>query len=424
MKIKTIKKAIAMFSLVAVSIASVGMSTVVAYDTVETQLIPTDNGGSTDPIRIKAKWEMLNLVAGDPGVGEIGEDDSTTDGAQFLPPVGGWGENMKYTVCAIVHGPEKNIINIDRVITEIYYPYKPMHTSGHSYGCPVCNGSDIGISNDNGAEIDNPSGGCGAQIEQNFLTKLDQAEGKRLVCGDGSNDGIRQYNDGLIKWGSGEGYEEVCNDTTGQLTKGYAAVYCADKDLIWEDPAGNYKVDVFAFDTSNNQSAVFTNLFKYIGVMGFQVDFNKMKYGNVEISKHRRVYGDKCYWPGDSNVPTVRNTGNVRLNMKVAQDDMGLGYQTGTINWNVEYDARVGDSEADWVVYKPFKKKGVSGSPAIGDPANNNYGEYEQLFEILDLSEIEEMDFSIHVIEKFPGNLSGYSGTMWLGADPADFESC
>ncbi|MCK5320098.1 hypothetical protein KAJ61_01780 [Candidatus Parcubacteria bacterium] len=401
-------KKVIIFSLMFVM--TFAMSGLTALATVQTQLIPQANSDSTDPIRVKAKWEMLNLVSGDPGVGEQGEDDSTVAGAQFLPPTAGWGANMNYTVCAIVHGPEKNIDNIDRVITEIYYPDAPMHTSGHSFGGPTCNDSSIGISNDDGIEIDNPSGGCGAKIEQNFLHKLTQIDGKNLVC-----EAIRKGgNDNLIVWGANEGYEEVCNDTDGQLTKGYAAVYCADKDLIWEDPAGDYKVDVFAFDKSNNQSAVFTNYFEYIEMMGFQIDFNTVNYGDVKISEHKRVYGDKCYWPGDSNVPTVRNTGNVRLNMKVAQDDMGLGYQTDSTTWNVEYDARVGDLETDWAYYDPFGLKGTT--PGCGD--------YTTLEEILDLSEIEEMDYSIHVVEKFPGNLTSYSGTMWLSAVKADFEVC
>ena len=413
MKLKNIKKVIAMFSLVAVSFASVGVSTVVAIDTATTQLTPDTSGGSTsDPIRIKAKWEMLNLVTGvAAGVNEEGRDDSADPGAQFLPPVAGWGADMNYTVCAIVHGPEKNIDNIDRVITEIYYPDTPMHTSGHLTGGDTCNNDPNGIYNDDGFEIDNPSGGCGAKIEQNFLYKLDQVEGKNLVCNE-----IMNNNNNLIEWGTGEGYYEVCNETDGQLTKGFAAVYCADKSLIWEDPAGDYRVDVFAFDKSNNQSAVFTNDFKYIEMMGFQVDFNTVNYGNVKISEHKRVYGDKCYWPGDSQVPTVRNTGNVRLDMKIAQDDMGLGYQTDTTdNWNVEYDARVGDLEIDWKVYEPFGMKGEVPESCDYIPLNG---------EILDLSEIEEMDFSIHVIEKWPGNLTSYTGNMWLSADKADFGSC
>jgi len=376
-----------------------------ADQTAVTQLTPQTSGGSSDPIRIKAKWEMLNLVTGAPaGVGEAGKDDSTDPGAQFAAS-GQWNANMNYTVCAIVHGPEKNIDNIDRVIAEIYYPNTPMHTSGHS-SCDTLSGA---VKNDNGAEIDNPSGGCSAKIEQNFLTKLSQADGKDLVCNAIKNGS----NSGLIQWASEENYEKVCNDTDGQLTKGYAAVYCADKSLTWEHPAGSYKVDVFAFDKSNNQSGVFTNYFSYIQTMGFQVDFNQVNYGNVKISEDKRVYGDKCYWPGDNNVPTVRNTGNVRLNMKVAQDDMGLGYQTGTSNWNVEYDARVGDLETDWTIYSPFGVKGTTP------------GSYTTLTgEVLDLSEIEEMDFSIHVKEKWPGNLNAYSGKMWLSAGFADFGTC
>ena len=405
MKVKLIKKAIAMFSLVAVSVCTFGLNVTVATGPVQTQLTPTSGGCTDDPIRIKAKWEMLNLVAGDPGVGENGEDDKhSVAGAQFAAS-GQWGVDMDYTVCAIVHGPKKNIDNIDRVITEIYYPDTPMHISGHSDCQENCGAN--GVKNDDGSEIDNPSGGCGVKIEQNFLVKLDQAEGKNLVC-----NAIYGNNYNLIEWGTDENYEKVCNDTDGQLTKGHAAVYCADKSLTWEHPAGDYTVDVFAFDESNNQSVVFTNDFTYIETMGFQIDFDTVNYGDVKISEHKRVYGNKCYLPSSSDTPTVRNTGNVRLNMKVAQDDMGLGKQTGSSYWNVKYDARVGDLETDWRYYSPFGIKGTTP------------GYYKTLYEVLDLSEIEEMDFSIHVIEKWPGNLTSYTGSMWLSASKANFEAC
>ena len=419
------KKLIAITLMTALAVMTVGPALSVAGPgSVETQLNPLAGGGSSaDPIRIKAKWEMKGScfdVAGagttqDPyvytynkctGVGE-GRDDNYNSGAQFSAP-NQWGIDMDYTVCAVVHGPEQNIANIDRVIADIYYPDTPMHLSGHSVGGAVCNQSSIGISNDDGYEIDNPTGGCSAKIEQNFLHKLTQLDGINLVC-----NAIHDNNNDLIEWASGENYDMLCNATNGQLTKGFAAVYCADKHLIWEDPAGMYKVDVVAFDTSNYQSVVFTNHFQYMDTMGYQIDFDKVNYGDVKICEHKRVYGDKCYWPGDSNVPTVRNTGNVRLNMKVAQDDMGLGFQTGSSVWNVEYDARVGDLEADWKVYSPFKFKGDSGNP-----------QYTVLDEVLDLSEIEEMDFSIHVIEKWTDNLPAYSGSMWLSAVQAPFESC
>ena len=54
MKIKLIKKTIAMFSLVAVSVAMMGLNVAVAVDTG----LERSEGAADSPI-IKAKWEML-----------------------------------------------------------------------------------------------------------------------------------------------------------------------------------------------------------------------------------------------------------------------------------------------------------------------------------------------------------------------------
>ncbi len=128
MKLKNIKKAIAMFSMVAVSVASLGMNVAVANGSVATSVTPDTSGGSiTDPIRIKAKWEMKGPCFGSgsynycAGIGE-GKDDSMADGAQFAAP-GQWGANMNYTVCAIVHGPGKTLAilikSLPKSITQI-----------------------------------------------------------------------------------------------------------------------------------------------------------------------------------------------------------------------------------------------------------------------------------------------------------------
>lgn len=407
-----------MFSVVAVSVATMGLNVAVATGPVTTSVTPNYDGGSNpdSSIFVKGKWEMLNLVAGDPGVGEKGRDDNTADGAQFDAP-GVWGANMNYTVCAIVRGPNDYIDNIRDVYAEIYYPTdRPMHTSGitcDDYNCVT------GCYNDDPVEIDNPSGGCGAHIEQNNLHRLNQLDGYNLVCNE-----LRVNNTNLPEWatgydpnlgGSAGSWEELCG-LEGELTKSWAAVYCSDKDITWEDPAGDYRVTVTAYDTEDNQSNVLENSFTYQEHLGFEIDFNSVDYGVVSISEHKMIAGNKIFKENDgSSLPTVRNTGNVRLNMKIAQDDMGLGMLEDGSDWRPEYDARVGDLYENLVSYDPFGAKGTTPTYPC---------DYTTLDEILDLSEIEEMDLSIHVKEKWPLNLPSYSGTMWLGANRADFELC
>ena len=136
-----------------------------------------------------------------------------------------------------------------------------------------------------------------------------------------------------------------------------------------------------------------------------------MSYGQVMLNTDKKVSGDLTW---GNNVPSIRNLGNTRLWMKIAQDDMGLGQSSGV--FNVKYDARVGNNLNDWSSkYSPFKLKGTAGSPTSG--------QYVQLEDILDLSETEEMDFSI-LVAKWPNTNASYTGTMWLSAVSAPFRIC
>ena len=87
--------------------------------------------------------------------------------------------------------------------------------------------------------------------------------------------------------------------------------------------------------------------------------------------------------------------------MKVQQDDMNLE-STDNV-WNVRYDARVGNNDADWRNYDPYQTK--------------------KLQDVLDLSELEEMDFSI-LVTKFPSPNYDYYGEMTLSATQANFRNC
>jgi hypothetical protein len=136
------------------------------------------------------------------------------------------------------------------------------------------------------------------------------------------------------------------------------------------------------------------NHFTYLPVTAFETDFTTVSYGNVKLNTHKIISGNLLWEPTASTQPTVRNVGNTRLAMTVRQDDMGLG-MTG-LAYNVKFDARVG-SIAPFVVYDP------NTTNTLGD--------------VLDLSEMDEMDFSID-ISKFPPDHVGnsYTGSMTLGA--------
>ena len=375
------KKLIASLLAMAMVVSILGPA--VAQATITTGLT-RGLGGGDSPI-VKVKWEMHA-----PYASLLGTDDSEDPGAQFYPP-GVWDASMNYSVCAIVTDPD-GVANIDGVYVDIYYP------EGIAFHPEDGDHPDV-VGGGDGSPDDYGLSGCGAFIEENELLRLPKMDGYNLFCST-----IRYYNSNLPTFFDTYDYDEICG-ATGELMKEEAYVYCDDKTLTWEDPAGTYRVEVFALDTTGNFSYTSTpdyNEFEYLPLVGYEVDFDQINYGQVMLNSHKIISGDLTWDDGTGpNPASVRNIGNTRLYMWVEQDDMGLG-STG-IDWNVQYDARVGNEELDWVVYDPE--------------------DVVKLEDILDLSEMEEMDFSIKIF-KFPSTETGYSGDLELSASRADFRAC
>lgn len=363
-------------------------------------------GGGANPI-IKAKWEMNGPYNAS---STWGTDDSPAPGAQFMP-TGIWGSRTtdpdagekKFSICTIVTDPD-GVPDINRVFTDWYYPSDvAFHPAPVGNPDEINGGPDTGYTNPNGdvsPGYDYGVNGCAAPVEdENELFALSKMDGYNLFC-----NAIRNNNNNLPKFYSPYDYDEICGET-GELMKETAVVYCTDKVLEWEDPAGDYRVDVLAQDDAGLYSytqAPNTNNFEYLPLTGYEVDFANVDYGSVKLNTHKVISGDTTFeTSGTSTRPTVRNVGNTRLYMSVNQNDMNLGTTDG--NWNVEYDARVGNNSADWRYYDP--------------------NETQWLEDILDLSETEEMDFSI-LVKKFPLLSSNWTGSMWLGSTQAEFRQC
>ncbi len=393
MKQKTMRKLVAL--TVAFAFAFSGVLPALAAPDASTGLTRSSGGGSA-PI-IKAKWEMKTTAT--PNL--LGLDDSPNAGAQFNPP-GVWDATMNYTACAIATDPD-GIGQLDTpggVYADIYYPNaKAIHD--------LVPTTDVHPDTAGGTQ-DVGQGGCGVFKEENTLIKLHKNDGYELFCNQ-----IRNNNTNLPTFNPAYDYNEICA-ADGELQKETAAVYCEPKTLKWEDPAGLYTVKVFAQDQGGNSSAILENQFEYLPLTSFEKDFSNVNYGTVGLSTvHKKIPGDLTFdVGGNSAFPTIRNLGNTRLYMHVAQDDMGLGQSSGA--WNVEFDARVGNNLNDWKIYSPFGYK-----PAAPVWSSS----YTQLEDILDLSETEEIDFSI-MVKKFPDANTSYSGNMYLAATAAPFRVC
>lgn len=334
---------------------------------VTTGLTQVQAGGDA-PI-VKAKWEM-NPDKNSAGE-YLGTDDSTVAGAQFNP-TGVKDQNRTIAICAIVTDTE-GIGDIAGVYADVYYPEN----------------IDLGPSH---VKLPNQSGdGCGQFMQEDTLIALSKDDGIELFCNK-----IKNNNNNLPTFQSSYFYPEICNQD-GELMKETAKVYCAEKDLSYEDPSGMYGVTAVAQD-ANSLTGTLDNEFEYLPLTAFETDFTSVNYGNVKLNTEKIVNGDLAWGTGGA---TVRNVGNTRMNLTVWQNDMGLGKTSG--NWNVMYDARVGSI----VPHQDY-------APEVTTT----------LEDALDLSEMDEVDFSI-LVSKFPINHpTSWTGTMTLGAVEAEHLLC
>jgi len=325
----------------------------------------SDTSGGLAPI-VKAKWEAYP---------DRYTDESTDAGAQFMPS-GVKDVVTTISMCAIVTDPD-GLADVKNVYADVFYPVNV----------------DLGTSH---VALPDQSGlGCGELMQEDSLTQLTKQEGIDLFCGD-----VRTHNNNLPTFEPGYDYDEICAED-GELMKETAAVYCGSKDLSYEDPSGEYIVWAVGQD-QNGLQGILENHFDYLPLTAFETDFNTVQYGKVKLNTRKIISGNLIWDAINQGKASVRNVGNTRLAMQVWQDDMELGKTDGL--WNVEYDARVG-SDAPFAVYDPEVTT--------------------TLLDELDLSELDEMDFSVE-ISKFPPTHDGdsYIGTMTLSAIPVPHLVC
>lgn len=345
-------------------------------------VIPTEvdvTGGTTSPPIIKVKWEQdttPSLEDGDPG--------HAIDGAQFLPPgVFGGTKIVQYWV--IVTDPE-GVATVAEVMVNVYHPAGPPENGSHKYKIVLTKVDKFGVG----------------------IPAYEAARGAGLV--------FYGYNPAIQA-----DYTDV--EVMDELNKCTAEVYMAEEVLDYHQPAGDYTVMADACDQGNAYASEATprtdlvNTFTYVAVAGFEVDFNALNYGTVEVCKNKWIAGDVIWnTPLDAapapNPATVRNIGNTDIKITVHQDDMTFGHTgitptayQGTVppapgqsNWNVNFDARLGSDPANEMYYDPCVTV--------------------TLPNVLKLCNTDELDFSIHVIESIAGV---HTGTTTLGCEEVAF---
>lgn len=194
------------------------------------------------------------------------------------------------------------------------------------------------------------------------------------------------------------GYETNYTECRWELTNGVARIYWGMANISYCQPAGCYRVNVSASDMGSSYSADLVNNFWYVPTVGVDYDFTQVDYGNVDEDFEGNCPGNPYFNPGDL-MPTVRNTGNVPVNLSIIQDDMNFGMsQVGGVDvWNVFYGARLGDVTHTRIDYEPEEEV--------------------TLPDILPLCTEMKLDFYI-LVDKGPLD-TPYSGTMDITASMA-----
>jgi len=226
--------------------------------------------------------------------------------------------------------------------------------------------------------------------------------------------------------GAGHDWATLCTDgVEGSLPKGDAALYCGTRNLSYEAAAGTYEVQVHAV-ANGMDSNYLPNNYLYVPKAGFQVDFNKISYGTATWTdpsiigitggqynwaspfvKWNTISGDTNWTASPTNNnATVRNIGNVELDMQVAQDRMNTELTNGMDN--IRFMGRVGSLDGYWQQYKP--------SDDMTNPT------WTKLTRYIELSNKDEMDFGMAITKFHEGTV--YSGTMKLMGTQHDFGKC
>lgn len=389
------KKVISICLLVALAVMTAGPAiaadpVIIGAGTVGTGL--TKGTGGVAPI-VKAKWEMNGPWSAALGTSGVAQDDyPAIPNAQFDPSMK-YQVNKVISICGVIY--DQSLTDINAVYGDVYYPQislGPNHPADRQ-GCSTRVGSECTM-----VKI------AGEDHTANKNASWD------LFCNK-----VRNGNTGVLPtFADSETFDTICSND-GWIKKDVAYVYCCDKNLSYEDPSGNYKVDVWSQSKTNATSDPLVNYFTYNDGTAFQTDFTNVAYGAVTLNNWVVAPGNVNFVNGDGR-PTIRNVGNTRLAINVAQDDMGMGDRdlspTSTA-WNVHYKAKI-NTDGVYAPYEPFKKKAT-----LGDHLDN---QYQLLDKEIDLSTDDEIDFGV-LVDKFEGS-GPFSGTMWLKGTMADHLTC
>lgn len=374
-----------------------------------TEVVVPEGGGSS-PI-IKAKWEQDKtdcLEDADPLHEKSGAqwDDNANCNAQFQPPCLFEGKKHVEYWAIVTH--DYGVDEIAKVYVDVYHP--------------------MDFPDERLAEMGLERKKYELQLEPQDKKVNPDAPGG--YDPDGAIDAfVQAWEAKLVTWNPAcyATADEAYADIMDELLKCTAKVYMVQGVLDYHQPCGDYKVEIKAVDKKSNWKQ-FVNCMTYECVCCFDIDFDKVDFGKINICSKKWIAGDTTFddpvAPApDPNPATVRSIGNCDMHLMIHQSDLvgdvegALGitgtddpteYQgtvqpnikdpdpgwqhSGPSNWNVHWDARLGNAPINERFFDPCVEV--------------------ELPNKLKLCNKDELDLSIHIVKAKPDI---YKGTMTLG---------
>jgi len=137
------------------------------------------------------------------------------------------------------------------------------------------------------------------------------------------------------------------------ILKAQFKMFKIDNQLNNHHTPGNYIVYFKVVDNQGGFSED-TCTFAYLSINAMEIDFNNVNYGLIEVGIEKWVAGDINFDPsGTSDRPTVKNQGNVNIQIRVLGEDMtGVNSPSQTIDASALSVEFMGQHEYDissWV---------------------------------------------------------------------------
>jgi hypothetical protein len=343
-------------------------------------IVDVEPSGTSNPPIIKCKWEFAVE-------GQFGMDaDPTVNKTQVDPPM----EYDGYTpvdVFVIIRDPDNSDEAMNGWVEIDFYH-------------PINNGADNLMEPGDGSFKDNL-----------ILSLIPSADALAIL------DAIETNDLEDIIWFNAP---YTLTEIKEELMNGDAYCFNATYYMYYHQPAGWYKVEATAFDVHGTPSTPFINYFEYTLGVGIEIDFDAVNWDIVHVCTPKWFHGNWVFDPTEiPQEPTVRNIGNWDVEIWLNFSAMGFGKSSDgqTETWDVEFDARIGDTVGHRTNNSYEEEYGMPIYPEeeVRLPIDN-FEELNSLFRnhSLLICHTAKISFLIHVLKATEGYAYAYGGPITI----------